>query len=101
MLSRVADSLFWMSRYIERAENVARFIDVNLHVILDLPVGATEQWEPLVITTGDDAPFAERHGTATRENPEATGYDERTLFGLDLAIGWHTWNQLGCGYRGS
>jgi uncharacterized alpha-E superfamily protein len=68
MLSRVADSLYWMSHYIERAENVARFIDVNLHMILDLPVGATEQWEPLVITTGDDASFAQRYGTATREN---------------------------------
>ena len=32
MLSRVADSIFWMSRYIERAENVARFIDVNMHL---------------------------------------------------------------------
>src|ERR1700760_4299 len=30
MLSRVADSIYWMSRYVERAENVARFIDVNL-----------------------------------------------------------------------
>ena len=49
MLSRVADSIFWMSRYIERAENVARFIDVNLHLAIDLgtegvrvgrPVGA-------------------------------------------------------------
>jgi uncharacterized alpha-E superfamily protein len=68
MLSRVADSLYWLSRYIERAENVARFIDVNLHMMLDLPVGASEQWEPLVITTGDDGPFAERYGKATREN---------------------------------
>ncbi len=68
MLSRVADSLYWMSRYIERAENVARFIDVNLHMMLDLPVGAAEQWGPLVITTGDDVPFAERYGAATREN---------------------------------
>ncbi|MGH7966309.1 MAG: alpha-E domain-containing protein [Candidatus Binatia bacterium] len=68
MLSRVADSLHWMSRYIERAENVARFIDVNLHMMLDLPTGAAEQWAPLVITTGDDRLFAERYGTATREN---------------------------------
>jgi uncharacterized alpha-E superfamily protein len=68
MLSRVADSLYWMSRYIERAENVARFIDVNLHMMLDLPVGATEQWAPLVITTGDDIPFAERYKVTTREN---------------------------------
>lgn len=67
MLSRVADSLYWLSRYIERAENVARFIDVNLHMILDLPVGAAEQWEPLVITTGDDELFAQRYGAASRE----------------------------------
>ena len=37
MLSRVADSICWMSRYIERAENVARFVDVNLHLMLDSP----------------------------------------------------------------
>jgi uncharacterized alpha-E superfamily protein len=67
MLSHVADSLYWMSRYIERAENVARFIDVNLHLSLDLPRGSSEQWAPLVSTTGDDAPFAERYGASTRE----------------------------------
>ncbi|MFN7845364.1 MAG: alpha-E domain-containing protein, partial [Pirellula sp.] len=35
MLSRVADSIFWMSRYTERAENVARFIDVTLNLTID------------------------------------------------------------------
>jgi uncharacterized alpha-E superfamily protein len=69
MLSRVAEAIFWMSRYIERAENVARFIDVNLHLILDLPVGSAEQWEPLVITSGDQEQFAARYATgATKEN---------------------------------
>ena len=68
MLSRVADSIYWMSRQIERAENVARFVGVNLHMRLDLPPGVTEQWMPLVITTGDDASFGERYGEATREN---------------------------------
>ena len=67
MLSRVAESIYWMSRYIERAENVARFVDVNLHLILDLPVGIQAQWEPLVATTGDDEVFAERYGEASRE----------------------------------
>ena len=38
MLSRVADSIYWMSRYVERAENLARFMDVTLTLILDLPV---------------------------------------------------------------
>src|SRR5688500_8287739 len=68
MLSRVADSIYWLSRYIERAENVARFIDVNLHLMLDLPPGASEQWEPLVQTTGDLQVFETRYGAATKEN---------------------------------
>ena len=38
LLSRAADAVYWMARYIERAENVARFIDVNLHLQLDLPL---------------------------------------------------------------
>ena len=42
MLSRVASSLYWMNRYIERAENTARFVDVNLRLLLDLPGGSAE-----------------------------------------------------------
>ena len=68
MLSRVADSIYWMSRYIERAENVARFMDVNLRLMLDSPIGASEQWEPMVNTTGDQKIFHEKYPEATREN---------------------------------
>src|SRR5213083_1955640 len=68
MLSRVADSIYWMSRYVERAENVARFIDVNLNLMLDAPDGAGRQWQPLVNTTGDHEDFAERCGEATQHN---------------------------------
>ena len=46
MLSRVANSIYWMSRYIERADNVARFISVNLHLMLDSDVGQEQQWKP-------------------------------------------------------
>jgi uncharacterized alpha-E superfamily protein len=53
MLSRVADSIYWLNRYVERAENVARFVDVNLNLLLDAPPGLEQQWEPLVRTTGD------------------------------------------------
>ncbi len=67
MLSRVADSIFWMSRMVERAENVARFIDVNTHLMLDLPADQGEQWEPLVITSGDHESFVAKYGTATQE----------------------------------
>lgn len=62
MLSRVAESIYWMNRYIERAENYARFIDVNLHITMDRPPGMPEQWQPLVKTTGDDALFTELYG---------------------------------------
>jgi uncharacterized alpha-E superfamily protein len=68
MLSRVADSIYWISRYVERAENVARFIDVNLQLMLDAPAGEDQQWEPLVATTGDFADFAKRYGAPTQEN---------------------------------
>ena len=37
MLSRVAENLYWVARYIERAENTARLINVNAHLLLDLP----------------------------------------------------------------
>lgn len=68
MLSRVANSIYWLSRYMERADNVARFIDVNLQMMLDLPSGSNEQWQPLVNISGDDAVFADRYPAATRDN---------------------------------
>jgi uncharacterized alpha-E superfamily protein len=68
LLSRVADSVYWMARYIERAENVARFIDVNHNLTLDLPQGYLDQWQPIVDTTGDRAIFLERYGQATQES---------------------------------
>lgn len=49
MLSRVAESILWMSRYVERAENTARIIDVNSRQLLDSGAGDhTAAWEPLV-----------------------------------------------------
>ena len=68
LLSRVADAVYWMGRYIERAENVARFIDVNQNLMLDLPSGFGEQWQPIVDTTGDRAAFQAQHGEATERN---------------------------------
>ncbi len=68
MLSRVADSIYWLNRYVERAENIARFIDVNLTLLLDSPLGTDQQWEPLILTMGDLALFKERYGLATADN---------------------------------
>lgn len=50
MLSRVADSLYWMARYLERAEHTARLLDVNLHGGLDqTPDAAARRWERLLM----------------------------------------------------
>lgn len=68
MLSRVAGSIYWLNRYVERAENIARFIDANLNLILDSPAGMEQQWEPLIMTTGDLSLFQERYGAVTAEN---------------------------------
>lgn len=68
MLSRVANSIHWMCRYLERAENTARFIDVNLQLLLDLPSNTEEQWMPLVNVTGDHKPFLERYGNPSKAN---------------------------------
>lgn len=69
MLSRVADSIYWMTRNIERAENIARFINVNLNLSLDMTSGNAGAWQPLVMTTGDHEVFEKRYGTDySREN---------------------------------
>jgi uncharacterized alpha-E superfamily protein len=68
LLSRVAQAVYWMGRYIERAENVARFIDVNYNLMLDLPGDYNWQWQPIIDTTGDRALFQQRHSEATQEN---------------------------------
>ncbi len=67
MLSRVAESIYWMSRYVERAENVARFIDV--HDALTVGAGATtDLWDPLIAITGDKELFDASYGRASRGN---------------------------------
>jgi len=69
MLSRVANSLYWMSRYLERAENVARILDVNLQLALDFhsrdPVELQTYWLPIVNCSGDQDLFQARHPHVT------------------------------------
>lgn len=68
MLSRVADSIYWMSRYLERAEDVSRYLDVNWYLTLDLPSQEFQQWGPLVSVTGDYDLFIRRYGHASKAN---------------------------------
>jgi uncharacterized alpha-E superfamily protein len=67
VLSRVADAIYWASRYVERAENVARFIEVNLNLMLETPIQQRPSWRPLVTTTGDQEFFDKSHSEASAE----------------------------------
>jgi uncharacterized alpha-E superfamily protein len=57
MLARVADSLFWMSRYIERAENTVRLLDVNIQLLLESETQDEDSieahWKPILLSLGD------------------------------------------------
>lgn len=68
MLSRVADSLYWMARYIERAENTTRLLEVNLQLLLDFEHleddRVKEHWMPIIRATGDEELFSELYDRA-------------------------------------
>lgn len=71
MLSRVANSLYWMSRYIERAENIARLLDVNLQLMLDFvnldDQQLKEHWLPILRSAGDEETFFKYYKHANSE----------------------------------
>ncbi len=69
MLSRVANCLYWMNRYLELADNTARLVDVNLQLFLDYRALDDRElaghWMPIVQSAGDEALFASLHARAT------------------------------------
>jgi uncharacterized alpha-E superfamily protein len=63
MLSRVADSLYWMSRYLERAENTVRQLDVTMSLMLDTSdTSAEKRWQRMMASLGKPP----RHGVERR-----------------------------------
>ena len=52
MLSRVADNLYWFSRYVRRAENTARLVGVGSQLQLDMPRSVRFAWRPMINTVG-------------------------------------------------
>jgi len=73
MLSRIADALFWMSRYYERAENTARLIDVNINRMLDMGYlmeeadSGARYWEPIIRITSPLQEFRRHYPTTTQD----------------------------------
>lgn len=80
MLSRLAENVYWLGRYLERTENTARLVRVNAHLLLDLPPGYAPGWQPMVDIMGGRELF-DAHGNrgderevvqfliAARDNP--------------------------------
>ena len=68
MLSRVAHNLYWLARYVERAENVARMIEVTSNLNVDRKFDQSEQWQPLIMITGDQDMYAEHHDKFTQDD---------------------------------
>ena len=66
MLGRTANGLFWMFRYLERAENTARLLDAGMRMALtrDL-VTAEEEWRSVISTAGQRTAYEAKHGTYT------------------------------------
>jgi uncharacterized alpha-E superfamily protein len=70
MLSRTADHLFWMSRYIERAENLARLLDVTwqMSMVPQSEEAANQNWRAIITLNSLDETFAAKYDTVNAEN---------------------------------
>jgi uncharacterized alpha-E superfamily protein len=62
MITRVADHCFWLGRYLERTESIARQLQVTGNIALDAEVDPARVWRPIVIVAGQEADFIARHG---------------------------------------
>lgn len=62
LLSRLAENLFWIGRYVERAENTARLLNVNYYATLETAGRAREYWMPLLELTGGDTELRAKYG---------------------------------------
>src|SRR5215216_2720842 len=71
MLSREADSLFWMGRYLERAEATARLLDVQYHAALESArptQGPDSLWQSILDITEDDLIYRARYGEVSERD---------------------------------
>ena len=68
MLSRVADRLYWMARYLERAEDTARLTQSYTHLIMDIPEGSEPGWEILVNILDAQPGFGARYRAYNEQN---------------------------------
>lgn len=68
LLGRTANGLYWMNRYIERAENMARLVDAGLRMALTRTQNASEEWNSVLLSAGSDASFTQKYSDYTAAN---------------------------------
>ncbi|CAN8140046.1 Alpha-E domain-containing protein [uncultured Thiomicrorhabdus sp.] len=68
MLSKVAERVYWLARYIERIENTARLAKVHSQLMLDLPKSVKLSWYDLVQITGNEDYYAENYDSRSEQN---------------------------------
>ena len=62
MLGKTAGGLFWLFRYLERSENIARLVETGFRIALTRPRGADDEWQSVLKTAAVDHLYADRHG---------------------------------------
>lgn len=68
MLSRSAERLYWLARYLERAENIARLVNVHMNLLLDLPKGIEMNWQQLLKINSSEELFFSSYNQANERN---------------------------------
>jgi uncharacterized alpha-E superfamily protein len=68
MLSRSAERLYWLARYVERTENTARLLSVYMNLMFDLPMGMELSWRFLLNITGSENNFYKLYEKPTEQN---------------------------------
>ncbi|CAH2401614.1 alpha-E domain-containing protein [Mesorhizobium ventifaucium] len=90
LLGRTANGLYWMNRYIERAENMARLVDAGLRMALTRTQNASEEWNSVLLSAGSDAAFTQKYSDYTAANVadfllRDTGNPSSTMTSIETA----------------
>ena len=102
MLSRVADSLYWMSRYLERGEHTARVLGTQLNLMLEQdPKSSDRRWLRVLASLGhagefpeDSDPFALAQTHALRQITDGIGFARENARQVREQISSEMWEQL-------
>ena len=68
MLSRSAERLYWLARYLERTENIARLVSVHMNLLMDLPKGVEMGWRQMILINASEKEFYENNNVANERN---------------------------------